>query len=179
MINVAAYIRVSTDSEDQENSFEIQEKYFSNLLENHSDWTNAGIYSDFGISGTKIKERTGFRRLIHHCKEGKIQKIITKSISRFSRNTTDFISAIDTLKSCGVSVFFEKENLDTSERKSDFILTALSAIAQEESRSISSNILVGNKMKFAEGDVPDKDIYGYYFDENGDLKVNESEAETV
>ena len=150
-LNVAAYIRVSTDMSDQENSYETQEKYFNQLIENNPAWNAVGVYSDYGISGTSKEKRTGFRRLMRHCKDGKIDRIVCKSISRFARNTADFMSALDVLHDCGVTILFEKENLDTADPTSDFILTTLAAIAQEESRSISSNIRLGQKMRFPKG----------------------------
>ena len=100
---------------------------------------------------------------MRHCKDGKIDRIVCKSISRFARNTADFMSALDVLHDCGVTILFEKENLDTADPTSDFILTTLAAIAQEESRSISSNIRLGQKMRFPKGDVPNKIMYGYRY----------------
>ena len=171
-LNVAAYIRVSTDMSDQENSYETQEKYFNQLIEGNPEWNAVGVYSDYGISGTSKEKRTGFRRLMRHCKDGKIDRIVCKSISRFARNTADFMSALDTLHDCGVTILFEKENLDTADPTSDFILTTLAAIAQEESRSISGNIRQGNKMRFPKGDVPNKIMYGYRY--NGKMVTSES-----
>lgn len=171
-LNVAAYIRVSTDMSDQENSYETQEKYFNQLIENNPAWNAVGVYSDYGISGTSKEKRTGFRRLMRHCKDGKIDRIVCKSISRFARNTADFMSALDILHDCGVTILFEKENLDTADPTSDFILTTLAAIAQEESRSISSNIRLGQKMRFPKGDVPNKIMYGYRY--NGKMVTSES-----
>ena len=171
-LNVAAYIRVSTDMSDQENSYETQEKYFNQLIENNPAWNAVGVYSDYGISGTSKEKRTGFRRLMRHCKDGKIDRIVCKSISRFARNTADFMSALDVLHDCGVTILFEKENLDTADPTSDFILTTLAAIAQEESRSISSNIRLGQKMRFPKGDVPNKIMYGYRY--NGKMVTSES-----
>lgn len=163
---VAAYIRVSTDSSDQENSYELQEKYFSQLLESNPTWASAGVYSDYGISGTAKEKRIGFRRLLRHCKEGKIDHIICKSISRFARNTEDFVTSLQALKACGTTIYFEKENLDTSEPISDFILTTLAAVAQEESRSISANIRWGIEKRYPKGDVRNYEIYGYRFSDN-------------
>lgn len=171
-LKVAAYIRVSTDSSDQENSYETQERYFNQLIENNPEWNAVGVYSDYGISGTSREKRTGFRRLLRHCKEGKIDRIVCKSISRFARNTADFMEALDALHDSGVTILFEKENLDTADPTNDFILTTLAAIAQEESRSISGNIRVGQKMRFPKGDVPNKIIYGYRH--NGKMVTTES-----
>lgn len=162
---VAAYIRVSTDMADQENSYEAQEKYFRHLLEQNREWISAGVYSDYGISGTCHEKRIGFRRILRHCREGKIDRIICKSISRFARNTTDFMMALDILNESGVTIMFEREGLDTADPTSSFILTTLGAIAQEESRSISDNIRWGNEMRYPRGDVCNRDIYGYRFTE--------------
>lgn len=188
-LNVAAYIRVSTDSTDQEYSYETQERYFNQLIENHPDWNAVGVYSDYGISGTSSDKRTGFKRLMRHCGEGKIDRVVCKSISRFARNTTDFMTALRTLRENNTTILFEKENLDTADPTSEFILTTLGAIAQEESRSISGNITLGNKMRFKRGDVRNEVIYGYRY--NGemvtsasgyqykDVEIVEEEAEIV
>ena len=171
-LNVAAYIRVSTDSSDQENSYETQERYFHQLIENNPDWNPIGVYSDYGISGTVKDKRVGFKRLLRHCKEGKIDRIVCKSISRFSRNTADFMTALNILHDNNVTILFEKENLDTADPTSDFILTTLAAIAQEESRSISRNINLGNKMRYPRGEVKNMVIYGYRY--NGKMVTTES-----
>ena len=171
-LNVAAYIRVSTDSSDQENSYETQERYFHQLIENNPDWNSIGVYSDYGISGTVKDKRVGFKRLLRHCREGKIDRIVCKSISRFSRNTADFMTALNILHDNNVTILFEKENLDTADPTSDFILTTLAAIAQEESRSISRNINLGNKMRYPRGEVKNMVIYGYRY--NGKMVTTES-----
>lgn len=171
-LNVAAYIRVSTDSSDQENSYETQERYFQQLIENNPDWNPVGVYSDYGISGTVKEKRVGFKRLLRHCGEGKIDRIVCKSISRFSRNTADFMTSLDILHDNNVTILFEKENLDTADPTSDFILTTLAAIAQEESRSISNNINLGNKMRYPKGEVKNLVMYGYRY--NGKMVTTES-----
>ncbi len=188
-IRTAAYIRVSTDSEAQEDSYEAQERYFARLLDNHPEWKNAGIYSDFGISGTQKDTRTGFTRLIRHCEQSRIDKIVCKSISRFSRNTLQCLETLRHLKELGVFVTFEKEGLDTGDTVSEFILTTLTAIAQEESRSISTNIRWGIEKRNPKGEVANQDIYGYRFTgewqtmESGyklrELEIVEEEAEVV
>lgn len=188
-LKVAAYIRVSSDSSDQENSYETQERYFSQLLQSNPSWVSAGVYSDYGISGTTKDKRTGFKRLLRHCREGKIDRIFCKSISRFARNTEDFVVALRTLKENNVSIFFERESLDTTDSVSDFILTTLGAIAQEESRSISANIRWGMQKRFPKGQVRNFDIYGYRYTgemvetEDGyryrDIEIVEEEAEIV
>lgn len=188
-LNVAAYIRVSTDSSDQENSYETQERYFQQLIENNPDWNPVGVYSDYGISGTVKERRVGFKRLLRHCGEGKIDRIVCKSISRFSRNTADFMTSLDILHDNDVTILFEKENLDTADPTSDFILTTLAAIAQEESRSISNNINLSNKMRYPKGEVKNLVMYGYRYNgkmvttESGyqckDIEIVEEEAEVV
>lgn len=189
ILRVAAYIRVSSDSEDQENSYETQDRYFNDLLQRNTDWTNAGVYSDYGISGTSKEKRTGYQRLLRHCKEGKIDRIICKSISRFARNTSDFMTALDILHDNHVTILFEKENLDTQDAASNFILTTLAAIAQEESRSISSNLRWGNQKRFPKGHIPNVALYGYRFTDEMDtleggyqirqIEIVEEEAEVV
>lgn len=188
-LRVAAYIRVSTDSLDQENSYETQERYFRKFLEKNRGWISAGIYSDYGISGTDGRSRPGFQRILRHCREGKIDRIVCKSISRFARNAADFIMALRVLKKSGASVLFEKENLDTADLASEFLLTTLGAVAQEESRSISENIRQGMRMRFPRGDVRNELLYGYRYNERlvttpsgyqyRDIEVVEEEAEIV
>ncbi|MBR2088194.1 MAG: recombinase family protein [Oscillospiraceae bacterium] len=146
---------------DQEDSYEAQEQYFTKLLAAHPDWNSVGVYSDYGISGTMQDTRTGLKRLIRHCEEGKINRIICKSISRFSRNTANTLQIIRQLQNLGVTMFFEKEGLDTADLKSEFILTTLAALAQEESRSISENIRWGLAKRMPKGDVPNEALFGY------------------
>lgn len=167
-LRVAAYIRVSTDSSDQENSYETQDRYFTELLTRNPEWIGAGVYSDYGISGTNQQHRTGYKRLLRHCREGKIDRIVCKSISRFARNTSDFMTALNILHEHQVTILFEKEGLDTADPTSDFILTTLAAIAQEESRSISSNIRWGTQKRYPKGQARNYDIYGYRYAEGED-----------
>ncbi len=169
---VAAYIRVSTDSSDQDNSYEIQERHFNQLLSGNSGWMSAGIYSDYGLSGTNEKKRIGFRRLLRHCQEGRIDRVVCKSISRFARNTSDFISALKIMDDYNVTILFEKEAVDTGEMGSAFILATLGAIAQEESRSISENIRWSMEKRFPRGDVRNQELYGYHY--NGEIVTTES-----
>ncbi len=167
-LRVAAYIRVSTDSSDQENSYETQDRYFTELLTRNPEWIGAGVYSDYGISGTNQQHRTGYKRLLRHCREEKIDRIVCKSISRFARNTSDFMTALNILHEHQVTLLFEKEGLDTADPTSDFILTTLAAIAQEESRSISSNIRWGTQKRYPKGQARNYDIYGYRYAEGED-----------
>lgn len=168
ILKVAAYIRVSTDHTDQEDSYEQQKSYFSERLANNPYWISAGIYTDYGISGTSRERRTGFIRLLRHCEEGRIDHIITKSISRFARNTRDFLKALDILKSSHVTIDFEKEHLNTAITRNDLILTTFGAIAQEESRSISANIQWGIRRHYSRGEARNIPIYGYRYMEGDD-----------
>lgn len=186
---VAAYIRVSSDSYDQENSYEVQEQYFYHLLSSNPNWTPVGIYSDFGITGTNKDKRTGFKRLLRHCQEGRIDRIVCKSVSRFARNTADFLIALKVLKDNNVTIYFEKEALDTANPMNDFVVTTLAAVAQQESFSISENQNFAIERRFRNGEVRNIDIYGYRFNgkvvtmDSGykykDLDVVENEAEVV
>lgn len=159
-LRVAAYIRVSTTLETQEASFETQTRYFSRRIRETPGWVLAGIYADRGISGT-AGSRAGFTRLLRHCREGRIQRILCKSVSRFARNTADFLLALETLRRCGVTILFEKEGLDTADSSGDFLLTLFGALAQEESRSLSGNLTLGNRMRYQRGQVRNAAVYGY------------------
>ena len=186
-LRVAAYIRVSTDFSCQEDSFEQQERYFTNRIRNLPEWEYAGIYSDYGISGTSKEQRLGFLRLLRHCEEGKIDRILCKSISRFTRNTQDLLEAVRILQRNRISICFEKENLDTAEPVNEFVLTTLAALAQEESRSMSENMKTGIRMRFSQGEVLFQPIYGYRVyksrDSNGnlirDIVIEPQEAQIV
>ncbi len=136
---VCAYCRVSTDTVEQLSSYEAQVGYYEDYIKKHPDWDFAGIYADEGITGTSTKNRTEFKRMIDDCLAGKIDMIITKSISRFARNTLDCLQYVRMLKDKGIGVYFEKENIDTLDAKGEVLLTILSSLAQDESRSISEN----------------------------------------
>lgn len=177
---VGAYIRVSSDSDDQENSFITQYDHYMKLIGSNPDWTLADIYKDNGITGTEMEYRDDFNRMYRDCADGKIDLILTKSISRFARNTYDCIDMTRKLKILGVDVIFEKENVDTSKMTSETELAALSSMAQEESISLSQNVQMGirHRMKngtFKQGCLP----YGYYLGENGEWKINEEQAKIV
>ena len=133
---VAAYARVSTDSDEQLLSLETQKEHYETFIKDHQDWEYAGLYYDEGISGTKIEKRDGLLRLLKDCEDGKIDRVITKSISRFSRNTTNTLEMVRNLSKLGVYIFFEKENIDTEHMSSELMLSILSSIAESESRSI-------------------------------------------
>ena len=178
---VAAYARVSTDHEDQLNSYEAQLDYYTNFIKGNDDWEFAGVYSDEGISGTSTKKREGFQSMVADALEGKIGLILTKSVSRFARNTVDSLTTIRELKAHGTEVYFEKENIWTFDSKGELLLTIMSSLAQEESRSISLNVTWGWHKRFADGKpvVPFGRFLGYDRGENGELVINEEEAETV
>lgn len=178
---VCAYARVSTDSEDQENSFEAQQRAYTKLINDNPDWELIEIYADKGISGTSLKNRDEFKRMVADAKAGKIDLIINKSISRFGRNTVDTIKTIRELKEAGVEVFFEKENISTFDGKGELILTIMASLAQEESRSISENVKMGRRWAYQQGKVyiPFKSFLGYKKGEDGEIIIDENQAETV
>lgn len=178
---VAAYARVSTDSDEQFTSFEAQVKYYTNQIEENPGWTMVEVYTDEGITGTNTKKRDGFNRMIADALAGKIDLIITKSISRFARNTVDTLTAVRQLKDKGVEVFFEKENIYTMDSKGELLITIMSSLAQEESRSISENVAWGKRAKCEEGKVylPYKQFLGYEKGSDGLPQIVEDQAETV
>ena len=176
---VAAYVRVSSDSDDQENSFISQYDYYSNLINKNPDWVYVDIYADNGITGTELGNRDEFNRMYEDCVNGKIDLILTKSVSRFARNTYDCVDMVRKLKMLGTDVIFEKENLHTVNMNSEVELAALGSIAQEESMSLSQNVRMGVQFRmkngtFKQGVVP----YGYYI-ENGEWRIREEQAKVV
>lgn len=176
---VAGYARVSSDSADQLNSFSAQVRYYTGLIENHDGWDFVEVYADEGTTGVSTEKRDDFNRMIADCRKGKINRIITKSTSRFARNTLDAISTIRELKEIGVTVLFEKENLDTAKLSSENLLTLYSLFAQEESMSISKNVKRGTRMRMQKGTyVSSNPPYGYRL-VNRQLEIHEQEAETV
>ncbi|GFH40273.1 recombinase family protein [Lactococcus insecticola] len=180
-IRVAAYARVSTEKDAQQNSLKAQKSYYIDLIDNNPKWEFAGLYADEGISGTSFGRRTAFNAMIANAKAGFIDMIVTKSISRFARNTVDTLTIIRELKSIGVAVWFEKESIDTLDAKGEFIITLLSSLAQEESRSISENCTWGQRKRFSDGKatVPFARFIGYNRGRNGEFIVNEEQAVTV
>lgn len=180
-LKVAAYCRVSTMHEEQQNSFDAQIRHYTAYIENNPEWEMAGIYADEGISGKNKANRAEFIRMIKDAQNHKIDLIITKSISRFARNTTDCIEAVRLLKAEGVGVFFEKEHINTLNAESELILTILSSIAEEELSSISQNIRWANQKRFKQGKVQlvTERFMGYDKDEDGSLVINEEQAKIV
>jgi len=178
---VAAYARVSTDMEEQLTSYEAQVRYYSEYIKSREDWEFAGVYTDEGITGTSTKHRNGFKQMVKDALDGKINLIITKSVSRFARNTVDSLTTIRQLKEHGVECYFEKENIWTFDGKGELLLTIMSSIAQEEARSISENCTWGQRRRFADGKVavPFKSFLGYDRGEDGSLVVNAEQAKLV
>ncbi|HEM3533102.1 recombinase family protein [Streptococcus suis] len=178
---VAGYARVSTDHEDQATSYESQMRYYSEYINGRDDWEFVKMYSDEGISGTNTKLRTGFKAMVEDALNGKIDLIITKSVSRFARNTVDSLTTVRQLKEVGVEIFFEKENIWTLDSKGELLITIMSSLAQEESRSISENVTWGLRKQFAEGKVhfPYTNVLGFKAGEDGAIVVDQDEAKTV
>lgn len=178
---VAAYARVSTDDEDQQTSYAAQCDYYERYIKSREDWEFVGLYSDEGISGCNTKKREGFRSMVQDALDGKIELIIAKSLSRFSRNTVDSLTTIRKLKENGVEVWFEKENIWTFQARGEILLTILSSLSQEEARSISENVTWGLRKKFADGkfSVGYSRFLGYDKGEDGNLAINEEQAKTV
>lgn len=177
---VAAYARVSTDSDEQYTSYDAQVTYYTNFIKGKPNWEFVKVYADEGISGTSTRRRDEFKEMIESALNGKIDLIITKSISRFARNTLDTISITRQLKAKGIEVYFEKENLWSLDDKTEFLLTIMASIAQEESRSISQNITIGKRWGMKEGKVSFayKNFLGYK-KVDGKIVIDEAQAETV
>ena len=180
-LRVAAYCRVSTEEEEQLNSYEAQCEYYTDKIMSNKEWTMAGIFADEGITGTSTKKRTEFLRMIRLCKQKKIDMILTKSIQRFSRNTLDCINYTKILRGLGIGVFFERENLDSLPPESEFMITMYGAMAQSESESISSNIRRGKQMHAEVGTlkIPCNRLYAYEKDEEGKIHAIPEQAEVV
>ncbi len=178
---VAAYARVSTDHEEQQSSYEAQVDYYTNYINGRDDWEFVSVYADEGITGCNTKKRDGFNKMVEDALAGRIDLIITKSVSRFARNTVDSLTTIRRLKENGVECYFEKENIRTFDGKGELLLTIMSSLAQEESRSISENCTWGQRKRFADGKVtvPFKRFLGYDRGEDGNLVVNEEQAKIV
>ena len=178
---VAAYCRVSTDSEEQLNSYDAQKAYYTQKIGENPDWEMAGIFADKGITGTSLKKRAEFNRMIAACKRGRIDMILTKSASRFARNTVDCLKVIRTLKSRGIAVIFEKENINTLTESSEFLITLFSSFSQAESESMSLNIIPGIRQSMKEGNVPFQysRTLGYRRGPDGKPEIDPDEAETV
>lgn len=180
-LKVAAYCRVSTDSDEQASSYEVQVEHYTQFIQKNPEWELAGIFADDGISGCNTKKRSEFNRMIEDCMAGKIDMIITKSISRFARNTLDCLKYIRELKEKNIPVFFEKENINTMDSKGEVLLTIMASLAQQESQSLSQNIKLGLQYRYQNGEVQvnHNRFLGYTKDEEGHLIIEPAEAEVV
>lgn len=178
---VCGYARVSTDSDEQFTSYQAQIDYYTDYIKKNQDWEFAGVYTDEGVTGTSTKNRDGFNNMIADALDGKVDLIVTKSISRFARNTVDTLVTIRKLKEHGVECFFEKENIYTFDSKGELLITIMSSLAQEESRSISENVTWGHRKAFSDGrfHVGYSIFLGYKKGENKPLEIVEEEARTV
>lgn len=180
-LRVAAYCRVSTDDEEQLTSYEAQKNYYTDKIMTNKEWTMAGIFADEGITGTSARKRPEFLRMIRQCKQGKIDIVLTKSISRFARNTVDCLNYVRALKELGIAVIFEKENMNTLEIDSEILITMLGAFAQSESESISTNVRWGKRQAMKEGKaiINYKHLYGYRKGADGRPEIIPEQAEVV
>lgn len=181
-LRVAAYARVSTNNKEQLTSYEAQVDYYTRYIQSKPDeWDFVGIYTDEGISATNRKKRDGFNRMVADALAGKIDFIITKSISRFARNTVDTLTTVRKLKEKGIDIFFEKENIHTLDSKGELLITIMSSLAQEESRSISENVTWGQRKRFADGKVslPYKRFLGYTKGPDGLPEIVPEEAVVI
>ena len=178
---VAAYCRVSTDSEEQQSSYDAQVDYYTNYINQKHEWELVSIYADEGLSGTSTKKRDDFNRMIRDAMDGKIEYIITKSISRFARNTLDCLTYVRQLKEKGVGIFFEKENINTLDSKGEVLLTILSSLAQDEIRNLSENVAWGKRKRFADGKVfiPTAHFLGFTKDDTGNVVIDDKQAKVV
>ena len=178
---VAGYARVSTDSEEQQTSYEAQVDYYTQYIQSKPEWQFVEVYTDEGISATNTKKRDGFNRMIQDALDGRIDLILTKSVSRFARNTVDSLTTVRKLKDAGVEVYFEKENIWTLDSKGELLITIMSSLAQEESRSISENVTWGQRKRFADGKVtmPYRSFLGYRKGADGTPEIVPEEAAIV
>ena len=181
VLRVAAYCRVSTTLEQQEGSYEAQVSYYTEKIKNNQNWKNAGIYADDGKSATNTKKRDDFNAMIEDCMAGKIDMVLTKSVSRFARNTVDSLQTIRKLKEKNIAVYFEKENINTLDGTGELLITILSSQAQEESRNLSENTKWGITRRYENGiiSINHKKFMGYTKDEDGELIIVPEEAEIV
>lgn len=177
-LRVAAYARVSTEQDEQQSSYEAQVDYYTRYIQSNPDWEFISVFSDEGITGTSTKNRDGFNQMIDMALSGDIDLILTKSISRFARNTVDTLQTVRKLKAVGVEVIFEKENLHTLDPKCEMILTIFSSLAQEESRSMSENIRWGHRKSMEDGKVslPYSSFLGYCKGADGRPEIVDKES---
>ena len=180
-LRVAAYCRVSTDDEEQKTSYEAQIGYYTEKINSNPEWQMAGIFADEGISGTQAQKRPEFLKMIRLCRQRKIDIILTKSLSRFARNTVDSLGYIRELRALGIAVISEKENINTLTAESEMLITIMSCFAQAESESISKNVSWGVRQSFKNGNVPMQyaRLLGYRKGHDGNAEIIPEEAEVV
>ena len=178
MLKVAAYCRVSTEKDDQKNSLESQKSFFEDFIKRNPEWELVKVYPDEGISGTSTKKRKQFNAMIKDAKSGKIDRIITKEVSRFARNTIDALQYTRDLKALGIGVLFINDNINTLDGDGELRLSIMASIAQEESRKTSERVRWGQQRQMEKGVVFGRNMLGYHL-ENGTLMVNEDEAKLV
>lgn len=179
-LRVAAYCRVSTDSEEQINSYKNQLAYYTEKINSKMEWKFAGIYADEGITGTSMKHREDFKRMLRACREGRIDLILCKSVSRFGRNSVDVLRTIRTLRERGIGVMFEKEAVDTRTMNSELILAFHSAFSQSESESISGNVRWGLRKAYENGTIQiGPNLYGFRREKDGPVLVDEEKAAVI
>ena len=180
-LRVAAYCRVSTKQEEQENSYETQKAYYTEKIQKNPEWEFVGIFADKGLTGTSAEKRPEFMKMIRKCKQGKIDRILIKSVSRFSRNIVDCLHYIRLLAALDIGITFEKENIDTLDMGSETYLSIYSIFSQSESESISGNVTWGKQRSFMNGKVPMNygSMLGYQRGADGEPEIVEEEAETV
>ena len=178
-LRVAAYCRVSTEEEEQQSSYEAQCAYYTDKIMSNPEWSMVRIFADEGLSGTSTEHRKDFKAMIKYCKQQKIDLILTKSISRFARNTLDTINYTRMLRAMGIGIYFEKENINTLDMDSEMLITLLGAFAQAESESISRNVAWGKRQAMREGKVSYhyKNFYGYRKGTDGKPEIVEEQAE--
>ena len=179
VLRVAAYCRVSTDSDDQINSFTAQNNHYTQMITAHDRWELVDIYADEGITGTSAKKRKDFQRLLADCRKGRIDKVLVKSISRFARNTTECLETVRELRTLGISIFFEEHNIDTRMVSSEMLTSVIAACAQAESESISQNMKWSIQKKMQNGTYVASSVPFGFRRINGNLVVEESEARYV
>lgn len=180
-LRVAAYCRVSTKQEDQLNSYDVQRRAYTDKINGEHGWTMVGIYADKGITGTSVKKRDEFNRLMRHCKQGKVDMIITKSVARFARNTLDCLKHTRLLKEHNVDVYFEEQGIHSIQPGAEFYITIYGSIAQSESENISANVRWGKAQSAKEGNVPFqyKRFLGYRRGSDGKPEIDPEQAVVV
>ena len=179
-LRVAAYCRVSSDSSDQLHSYATQIKSYTELIGSHEGWELVNIYADAGLTGTRMDKREDFNRLMADCRKGRVDKVLVKSISRFARNTRDCLASLRELMALGVSIKFEKENIDTDTLTTELMVSVSGSLAQEESISISKNLRMSYQRRMERGEfITCKPPFGYRMKDGSSLEIIPAEAEQV